>query len=388
MQLENKKKKPLNKIFLIGNGYDLSRGMKTSYKDFMKWYLMDSFNKATGDKNGIYKDYCLTLNLYNWKDPSLIKSLKNEFQKSIEDNSFVKYISHRSKHGRNPSLDIKITPSNDFIDNILKNCFDAEWNGIESSLYDKIKQFHFLVQNYNGGRIKNGSNVKDTDFYEKKLKEIKSINASLECLKRKLNEYLGHQKPKGDKDNFFSHLIESTFTDRSIDTKEVLFLNFNYTSNYGNLFSILKSRFAEVTISKIQIHGEVCSKNELGRDMVFGIGDEQEELYHEIESLYDDDWLHCMKSFHYFRNNSYQDLLGFIEKGDYEIFVIGHSCSITDRTLLSMMFEHEHCKKIYVLHYKGLSSYLKTTYNIARNFKDKVKMRKVVQPFNKHLEMQ
>lgn len=209
----------------------------------------------------------------------------------------------------------------------------------------------------------------------------------MDHLKEKLNEYLCHQLPKSEDDDFFSHLIESTFTDRSIDTKEVLFLNFNYTHDYRSLLEKLERRHKQITISKIQIHGEICNKNQLGKDMVFGIGDEQEGLYHEIESLYDDDWLHCMKSFHYFKNDSYQELLGFIEKGEYEIFVIGHSCSITDRTLLSMMFEHEHCKKIYVHHYKGLSSYLKTTYNIARNFKDKVKMRKVVQPFNENLKM-
>src|SRR5699024_5450001 len=152
---------------------------------------------------------------------------------------------------------------------------------------------------------------------------------------------------------------------------------YKQTHDYQNLHQILRQRHGKITISKIQIHGGICEKNLLGNDMVFGIGDEQEELYHEIESLYDDDWLHCMKSFHYFKNDGYQKLLGFIEKGDYEIFVIGHSCSITDRTLLSMMFEHEHCKKIHVCHYQELPSYRKTTYNIARNFKDKVKMRQV-----------
>src|SRR5690606_22342678 len=106
------------------------------------------------------------------------------------------------------------------------------------------------------------------------------------------------------------------------------------------------------------------------------------DFYSEFESMYDDDWLECMKSFHYFKNDRYQELLGFTAKGDYEVYVMGHSCSITDRTLLNMLFENKYCKRIHIFHYEGIKSYLKTTYNIARNFKDKVKMREVVQPFN------
>ena len=29
----------MNRIILIGNGFDLAHGLKTSYNDFIKWYL-------------------------------------------------------------------------------------------------------------------------------------------------------------------------------------------------------------------------------------------------------------------------------------------------------------------------------------------------------------
>jgi hypothetical protein len=164
-----------------------------------------------------------------------------------------------------------------------------------------------------------------------------------------------------------------------------LFLNFNYTTYLDD--KIKKEVHYQVddvytNFETIQIHGDIHGDLD---NVIFGVGDENKEFYSEIESLYDDDWLMSMKSFHYLRNESYQKLLGFIDDGDYEIFVIGHSCSITDRTLLNMLFENDACKKIHVYHYSGINSYLKTSYNIARNFNDKVRLRKVLQPFNENL---
>src|SRR5690606_9372443 len=163
-----------------------------------------------------------------------------------------------------------------------------------------------------------------------------------------------------------------------------LFLNFNYTNYFYHDFSILTQRFKTPKINKLNIHGSLNSEID---DVVFGIGDEHDDLYNEVESRYGNEWLECMKSFHYLRNESYQELLGFTETPKYEIYVMGHSCAITDRTLLNMLFENERCKKIHVFHHKGMESYLNTSYNIARNFKDKVKLREVLQPFNKLLEM-
>src|SRR5690606_10775217 len=36
----------MNRLILIGNGFDLAHGLKTSYKDFIFWYLADCFCKV------------------------------------------------------------------------------------------------------------------------------------------------------------------------------------------------------------------------------------------------------------------------------------------------------------------------------------------------------
>ncbi len=34
----------MNRLILIGNGFDLSHGLKTSYCDFLKWYIAEALN--------------------------------------------------------------------------------------------------------------------------------------------------------------------------------------------------------------------------------------------------------------------------------------------------------------------------------------------------------
>ena len=37
--------KASNKLVLIGNGFDLTHGLKTSYNDFLDWYMCKAFQK-------------------------------------------------------------------------------------------------------------------------------------------------------------------------------------------------------------------------------------------------------------------------------------------------------------------------------------------------------
>ena len=46
----------MNRLILIGNGFDLAHGLKTSYKDFIFWYLDTCFNNAGIYENTPYED--------------------------------------------------------------------------------------------------------------------------------------------------------------------------------------------------------------------------------------------------------------------------------------------------------------------------------------------
>jgi len=36
----------MNKLIMLGNGFDLAHGLKTSYNDFILWYIKQCFSAA------------------------------------------------------------------------------------------------------------------------------------------------------------------------------------------------------------------------------------------------------------------------------------------------------------------------------------------------------
>jgi len=128
-----------------------------------------------------------------------------------------------------------------------------------------------------------------------------------------------------------------------------------------------------------------CCLNDNKNPIIFGFGDELDPAYKNIEELQIKGSLKYIKSFWYFKTNMYHDLIRFIESGDFQVYIIGHSCGLSDRTLLSMIFEHEKCKSIKIFHYTdihGENNFTELTQNISRQFTNKIMMRKKIVPYN------
>ena len=70
-------------------------------------------------------------------------------------------------------------------------------------------------------------------------------------------------------------------------------------------------------------------------------------------------------------------MLSFIEAAPYQIFILGHSCGISDRTLLNTLFEHKNCASIKPFYYHNgiCDNYNDIIASISRNFTDMKKMR-------------
>ena len=153
-----------------------------------------------------------------------------------------------------------------------------------------------------------------------------------------------------------------------------LLLNFNYTSTADKYLAsgtrvIIKSDI-------IFIHGNL--KDIHNNPIIFGYGDELDSRYHDIESLNNNDFLENIKSVAYLRTANYKNLLTFIESDEFQVFIMGHSCGLSDRTLLNTIFEHDNCKSIKVFYHQksdGSDNYSDLVRNISRHFKDKAKMR-------------
>jgi hypothetical protein len=91
-----------------------------------------------------------------------------------------------------------------------------------------------------------------------------------------------------------------------------------------------------------------------------------------------------IKSFQYPKTDNYHKLLSFIEANDFEVFVVGHSCGLSDRTLLKTIFEHDKCLCIKTFHYKGEEEDFYKRIEISRHFSDKQKMRLRLLPFDQN----
>ena len=160
--------------------------------------------------------------------------------------------------------------------------------------------------------------------------------------------------------------------------KNILFLSFNYTLT-ESLYSQpteFDSKLPLINNKYIHIHGDLKDTNE--NPIIFGFGDELDENYKIIENVNDNKYLENVKSIKYLETDNYKNLLDFVNSDSYQVFIFGHSCGNSDRTLLNILFEHDNCASIKVFYYKkedGTDYFNDVISNISRNFNSKSKLR-------------
>ena len=148
----------------------------------------------------------------------------------------------------------------------------------------------------------------------------------------------------------------------------LLLLNFNYTHT-ADLY-IPQPKTKEYWFPINHIHGDL----EKPDDIIFGNGDELSELV----KLYNNEHLRNIKSTKYLETDNYRKMLTFINSTPYQVYIMGHSCGNSDRTLLNTLFEHKNCisiKPFYYIKEDGSDNYLEIIQNISRNFTDMKLMR-------------
>ena len=91
--MAEQKKVVVNKLFLIGNGFDLALGLKTSYNDFMFWllkkYLLKSIENfgrqnAPAGYNQVYNGHKQRRVVYGYSQNDLFDILISENYVEIE----------------------------------------------------------------------------------------------------------------------------------------------------------------------------------------------------------------------------------------------------------------------------------------------------------------
>lgn len=337
-----------NRLVLIGNGFDLAHGLKTSYKNFLDWYMRDSFQRFCDNK--VHKDPLIEVkNKYS----GMITTYKQTPETFEEVLNFISINNYQS-----------ITYHSDFFKRILDTFKNNNWVDIEIYYFLLLKSY---FSNFNSP--------------EKEKKElVNKLNGDFDFLITKLSDYIKIindtlvNVPKLKADN--SNNLNKAFTAK--DSSEVKFLNFNYTETLYN-----KDYAYDDEI--IHIHGRV---SDIDRNpIVFGYGDESDPTYQKIEDSGENAYLEHLKSFSYFRAGNYHKLLSYIDSAPYVVYIVGHSCGLSDRILLNEIFEHRNCEKIEIFYHvrkDGSDNFKEITQEISRHFRPQNKniMRRRVQDKN------
>ncbi len=427
----------MNRIVLIGNGFDLAHGLKTSYKDFIDDYWLGFMNHC------IYQDVLNSYGNYQYDCIKLIFKREGETlsqylpdgdnpyispnKKPVSYKAFMEFIKDYSKQYKNIEFNI----GNKFLTHLLDISNENKtWVDIENEYYkfliyqfDKRKNAGYYYDNINTLNV-DYQHIKEilnkylskviNETVVQKLEKIRRIVYLQFCLKdfveiaqdeitkKELNKIFSYldknnnpdylsisNKTKkwvdrfwdlyGDNDHEFlkSKLLDDKISKINFDLQpdQVLFLNFNYT-NLETLYHKKSRDIAET----IHIHGELNNPN---NPIIFGYGDELEENYSKLENLQDNAYLENIKSINYQETDNYKRMLSFINSNNYQAIILGHSCGNSDRTLLNTLFEHENCVSIkpYYFQYKDektgeiKDNYSDIVRNISRSFKDKKSMR-------------
>lgn len=352
----------MNRLIIIGNGFDLSHGLKTSFRDFIADYfcsVMRNVAKGIGYSDQLMQIIVKQHDFYWLNSPG---------EDLINRSNIFEWI---EKIRKSPKYEFKFASR--LLEGIYSKCSDLLWVDIE------IEYFNMLLD----------SKKREGGANEHRL--IKKLNSQLEFLKQKLIEYLNRQQLEfggaRDKDSIlecfcsdiYDHEVVTVKLEKSKRPDKLYFLNFNYTNTI--------ERYVELCRKKIPsdwnyIHGELSNTN--GKP-IFGFGDELDKRYLEFEDEQNNELFKHIKSFEYLQAKNFYLLTRFIEADDFQVHIYGHSCGLSDRTLLNQIFEHVNCKSIKIFYYKKSESendFTDKTYEISRHFKDKTMLRKKLIPFD------
>lgn len=323
----------MSRLVIIGNGFDIAHGLKTSYKDLMEFILCQK-NPLDFRSNNVGK--CGLLH-------HTFKNEENPYIGFLYENGKYKFSTCRD----NPSFYF-LRLFEDF--NLYNNWADLE------SLYFKLISEHLTVKS-----------------------RINLINKEFDLLKEILEDYLYNQiesKLEG-----FSPLINNAIETFNLDTDSLIgIINFNYTKKIINYYTSNLHRFGNKQLLNnfklINIHGELQSKE---NPIIFGYGDDNSSDYKVIQGAHNDELLKNFKTFQYLRNSNYIQALALLEtETNIKVEIIGHSCGLADKTLLKTIFEHPNVSRIEYRYHSDESHYFTNLYNISRIFTDNELMRKKV----------
>lgn len=421
----------MNRIVVIGNGFDKAHGLATGYKDFIDAYWSEfaghifggysRWQTATYGELGALSHYKDEFAEFKIVTEELLQVISKTSVNRPDElwtkeawnyNDMRRFISWLNGESIVRNV-VSLTFTNEFFGHISNCYYLTNWLDIENEYYEKLKELLVVTDK----ETRHQKVIKLNQEFEavKKLLEkylmqivenvkpypISSIQKAFESfiepqdiahrVRADFIEYVGKKsgtlnmeadqeegslfdamfKPiwqRHMQTKLYRGLLDDGFKAQYCQPENTLLLNFNYTD-------IAERLYEKDCKDIIHIHGELGNAR---NPIIFGYGDELDEEYKRIERLQDNDFLENIKSIRYHETGNYQKVLGFLEADLYQVVVMGHSCGNSDRTLLNTLLEHPNCASVKVYYHQidnNTDNYSQIVRNLSRNFNDKAAMR-------------
>ena len=403
----------MNRIIIVGNGFDLAHQLATRYEDFINWYWEDRGSYLVGSFGNHIDDGLCSFQLkeevglagwyYVWgwyyrispQDYSLRELVEHaksdtkvcnfemhsifftEICKSIEEKGWVDieaeyyrmlnsvYLSSPEKLNNEFAIlrtklieyltSIQDSNINDSIVNqATRDCMMSPFCANEISIEGRAKWNEFLKCRIEDEDLSDTIKLYGESEAREKIKQVSEFKKA----------------QRGQIDNMgIGSINGNELPSAMLYPDRIMLLNFNYTKT-ADMYMPADEHHFPIN----HIHGHLDNPD----SVIFGYGDELDNKYQEISSLNNNELLKNIKSIRYLEDVNYRNVLEFVESAPYQIYIMGHSCGTSDRTLLNTLFEHPNCVSIKPFYYQngeGQDNYIEIVQNISRNFSNAQKMR-------------
>ncbi|MEQ9286587.1 MAG: AbiH family protein [Cyclobacteriaceae bacterium] len=337
----------MNKLFILGNGFDLAHQLPTSYEHFIVDHLKQALHSANDGNDRVYKDELIYIETYRYRfRPEQIDACN-----TIED--FHNYVKQYKE----------------YIHVEYKNHFFKQLISIEEGLklwYD-IEKFYYkeLIRIAAVGATAVG------------IQEVLELNKTLDLIKNKLELYLTEKIRIPSKvGNIHSTRFYDIFSQHGDNQK--LILNFNYTDTIKLYLPFLGNN-----TRVINLHGQL---NNDDNPLVLGYGDNRDRNYRDIQELDHPEYLKFIKHFSYNLSGNQADLIAFLSSGAFTVEIIGHSCGLSDRTIFHRIFQHQMFQGLKIYYYQTKDNFSLLNKSLDRHFDDPNRWADLVQPFDEKLK--
>ena len=387
----------MNRLVLIGNGFDLAHRLPTSYQDFINWYWNGRFDCLRKNFTPVSKKRLCELTVkvsptwYNFfeQGPSILNEYKGaELFLELRQRGICRATMTPLFDRIHKSIETKgwVDIENDYYEllkkYVLDNTPESQIDALNTELYDlQVLLVEYLKS------IEISDKILRTDIRPKIYVPFEIHDISIESRHALENHILSGINGDERSNNYKLFLYGNCYSTRRITSykekflgnvvindelpielllpNNIMLLNFNYTHTAdlyckkGDIFTVN------------QIHGDLNNP----KSVIFGYGDELDNNYKAIVDKNENKFLGNIKSIKYLETDNYRKLLSFIESEPYQIVIMGHSCGNSDRTLLNTLFEHKNCVSIKPYYRNDKDNYIELVQNISRNFTDMKLMR-------------